>query len=86
MHIGEHSGALRMAGIPLRRTIHEGNYPLWQDALAAPAAAADYVVAAAGDPVSQAVGFHPEALAPIAVIQTPGQGTVTIFRSTAAGF
>ena len=61
MYLGEHVGALEQAGIPLRRTINEGNHRvwkrpfdpegLWERALADPAAYADYVIGFEGDPV-----------------------------------
>src|SRR4029077_3003456 len=68
MYLGEHVGALQDAGIPLRRTINEGNHRVWRQpsdpegiwerALADPAKFADYVVAFDGDPVSKAVAGH----------------------------
>ncbi len=81
MYIGEHGGALQLAGIPLRRTINEGNYREWHRGLAAPATTADYVVSAAGDPLAQAVAAHPDGLETLATIRTPGQGLVTLYRS-----
>ncbi|HEV2690099.1 MAG TPA: hypothetical protein VGV35_16180, partial [Bryobacteraceae bacterium] len=30
MYLGDHVGALQRAGIPLRRVIHEGNHPTWE--------------------------------------------------------
>jgi hypothetical protein len=81
MYTGEHGGALQRAGIPLRRTINESNYRLWQRALAEPAAGAEYVVAADNDPVASAVAAHPSGLQLIATLHTPGQPQVRIYRS-----
>jgi hypothetical protein len=68
MFLGEHAGALEQAGIPLRRTINEGNHRvweqpedengLWERALANPSAYADYMIAFAGDPVWQSAKDH----------------------------
>jgi hypothetical protein len=61
MYVGDHVGALERAGIPLKRTINEGNHRmwrqpadvdgLWERALADPKKYADYVMAFEGDPV-----------------------------------
>ena len=61
MYLGDHVGALQQAGIPLRRTINEGNHRpwkapidpegLWERALANPSQYVDYVIAMQGDPV-----------------------------------
>src|SRR5207245_9572514 len=66
MYLGDHVGALQQAGIPLRRRINEGNHRtwkqpsdpngLWERALADPSRYAYYVIASAGDPVSNAMG------------------------------
>src|SRR5262249_43773925 len=55
MYLGDHVGAVQQAGIPLRRTINEGNHRvwkqptdaegLWERALANPPQYADYVLA-----------------------------------------
>jgi hypothetical protein len=81
MYTGDHTGALQRSQIPLRRTINEGNKKLWRAALQAPAASADYVIAAAGDPVSSAVAAHPERLQTLVVVQSPGQPPVTIYAA-----
>src|SRR5207302_3324245 len=66
MSVAWYPGALQHAGIPLRNVINEGNSKplelggLWNDALAKPAAAADFVVAIDGDPIAAAVARHPE--------------------------
>jgi hypothetical protein len=89
MYLGEHSGALEQAGIPLRRTINEGNHRvwkqpsdpegLWERALANPVAYADYVVAFGGDPVWQSASDHH--LTALVEIHTTGQPAAVIFQS-----
>jgi hypothetical protein len=81
MYVGQHGGALQFAGIPLRRTLNEGDRKLWPHALKAPAEVADYVVATAGDPVARALGSKPKDLEKIAVIVAPGQEPLAIYRS-----
>jgi hypothetical protein len=54
---------------------------VWDTALRAPAANADFVIAAAGDPVAQAVAAHPENLEMLIVVQTASQMPVRIYRS-----
>jgi hypothetical protein len=86
MYLGEHVGALQDAGIPLRRTINEGNHRvwkqpsdpegLWEQALKDPSKLADYVVAFDGDPVAQAVAGH--ALQAVAIISVNGQRKAAI--------
>ena len=89
MYLGEHVGALQDAGIPLRRTIHEGNHRVWKQpsdpegmwerALADPSRYADYVIGFEGDPVWQAV--HQRSLPQVTAIVVPGQRTATILRA-----
>ncbi len=81
MYIGDHGGALERAAIPLKRTINEGNYKLWDAALRAPASSAEVVIAGEGDPVSQAVAQHPENLELVFVLHAEGQPLVRIYRS-----
>jgi len=86
MYLGEHVGALQDAGIPLKRTINEGNHRvwrqpsdpegLWEQALKDPSKFADYVVAFDGDPVAQAVAGR--ALQTVAIIAVNGQRKVAI--------
>jgi hypothetical protein len=88
MYLGEHVGALEQAGIPLRRTINEGNhrvwkYPfdpdgLWERALADPASNADYVIGFEGDPVWTAARAHH--LTALVEIHTTGQPPAVIFQ------
>ena len=87
MYLGDHVGALQQAGIPLRRTINEGNHRpwksptdpdgLWEHALAKPGVYVDWVVAIDGDPV--AVAMQKLGLPSMAVIRTVGQPAATIY-------
>jgi hypothetical protein len=91
MYLGEHVGALQQAGIPLRRTINEGNHRtwkqpvdldgLWERALAKPSQYAEFVIAFEGDAVSNAV--QKQNLMPLAVIHASGQPKATIYRTRA---
>jgi hypothetical protein len=77
----DHIGALQDAGIPLRQTVNESDYDSWHAALEAPAEHAAYVVAMAGDPVSQAVAEHPEGLQELSILCTTGQPCARIYQS-----
>jgi hypothetical protein len=87
MYLGDHVGALQQAGIPLRRTINEGNHRpwksptdpegLWELALAKPGKYVDFVVAMDGDPV--ALGVQKQGLNSMIVIRTIGQPAATIY-------
>jgi hypothetical protein len=87
MYLGGHVGALQDAGIPLRRTINEGNHRpwiepadpagLWERALANPRLYADYVVAFDDDAVARAV--NRQNLTSMVVIRTGGQPPATIY-------
>jgi hypothetical protein len=81
MYNSDHVGVLQQAGIPLQQTINEGDYDSWKVALNAPATHAAYVVAIAGDAVSQAVAAHPEGLTELTVLCTTGQPCARIYRS-----
>ena len=88
MYLGDHVGALERAGIPLKRTINEGNHRvwkqpsdpegLWERALANPAQYADYVLAFDGDPVWQAV--HDLHLRALVEIRVSGQARAILYR------
>jgi len=89
MYTGDHVGAVERAGIPLRRTINEGNHRvwkqptdpdgLWERALANPGQYADYVLAFEGDPVGQAVReMHLHALVEIHVT---GQARAVLYQA-----
>jgi hypothetical protein len=87
MYLGDHAGALQQAGIPLRRTINEGNHRTWKQpsdsegpwerTLANPAQFADVVVAFDGDPV--ALNAQKQGLSSMVVIRTAGQPAATIY-------
>lgn len=81
MYNSDHVGALQQAGIPLRRTLNEGDYDSWQAALRSPAEHAAYIVAIAGDQVSQAVVQHPAGLTELTVLCTTGQPCARIYKS-----
>jgi hypothetical protein len=78
----DHIGAFQDAGIPLRRTINEGDYYQWRAALKAPAQSAAYVLAADKDAVTQAVKEHPEGLTLINIVCSTGQPCVRFYRSS----
>ncbi len=81
MHVGSHGGALQRAGIPLRRVIHEGNYRQWEWALAAPAEAADYLIAVEGDEVAAAAANRSADLEVVAAVESPGQPRAVIYKT-----
>jgi hypothetical protein len=88
MDLGGHPGAVEQAGIPLKRTINEGNHRvwmqpsdaegLWERALAHPAELADYALAFEGDDVWRAMqgrGFKE-----LVVIHVTGQQQAVLYR------
>jgi hypothetical protein len=88
MDLGGHPGAVEQAGIPLKRTINEGNHRvwmrpadpegLWERALADPAELSDYALAFEGDEVWRAVqGRHFKELVEIKVT---GQPQAVLYR------
>ena len=89
MYLGDQVGVLQRAGIPLKRTINEGNHRvwkrpvdpdgLWERALAQPGQYADYVVAFEGDPVWQAV--HDLHLPALVELHVTGQPHATLYRA-----
>ncbi len=84
MYTSAHVGALQQAGIPLRNTVNEGDYLLWQKALAHPAAAAPWVIAIDGDAVAEAIRQHPANLDLLSVTCGLDQGCARIYRSKIA--
>jgi hypothetical protein len=89
MYLGDHVGALERAGIPLKRTINEGNHRvwkqptdpegLWERALADPSRYADYVLAFEGDPVWLAVqGAH---LRELIELHVSGQARAVLYKA-----
>jgi hypothetical protein len=87
MYVGDHVGALQRAGIPLRRTINEGNHRpwksptdaegLWERALANPSQYVEYVIAMQGDPVD--INVQKQNLSSVLVLRTSGQPPATIY-------
>ncbi len=88
MYLGEHVGALQEAGIPLERTINEGNHRvwkqpsdpdgLWERALADPGRYADFAVAFDGDPVWQAL--QGRGYPSLVIVSVNGQQRASILR------
>jgi hypothetical protein len=81
MFTGEYSGALQRADFPFARTINEGNFGIWQQALASPGTAAEWVIATEGDDVSKAIAAHPGGLRAVTILHTQGKRPVTIYRT-----
>jgi hypothetical protein len=89
MFLGGHVGALQDAGIPIARSVNEGNHRvwvqpsdpegLWERSLANPSANVDYVVAIEGDPVADAM--RTQNLPAIAHIAVDGQPSATLYRA-----
>jgi hypothetical protein len=88
MYLSEHPGAVEQAGLPLRRTVNEGNHRtwkqpsdpegLWERALVNPAESADFALAFEGDPVSKALagrGFKE-----LVEVETTGQSRAVLYR------
>jgi hypothetical protein len=88
MDLGAHPGAVEQAGIPLKRTINEGNHRvwmqpldsegLWERALANPAELVDYALAFEGDDVWRALqgrGFKE-----LVVIHVTGQPQAILYQ------
>jgi hypothetical protein len=81
MYTSEHIGALQTAGIPLKRTINEGDYYQWADSLRAPAAAASLVIAIDGDAVAKAVQEHPQGLELLTILCSTDQQCARVYAS-----
>jgi len=89
MYVGDHVGAAERAGLPLKRTINEGNHRvwmqptdsegLWERALANPSQYADYVLAFEGDPVWQAI--QDRHLRELVDIHVTGQPRAILYRA-----
>jgi hypothetical protein len=84
MRVSSDVGALQQAGIPLRRTVNEGDYLTWKHALEDPAQVVSMAVALDGDPVAQAVQRHPQGLQLVNVVCSTGQPCARIYRSQLA--
>ncbi len=72
-----------LTGIPLRQTINEGDYVLYQTALAAPAANAYLVLAFDGDEIDRAVHAHPAHLTTVGRFTCDHQAPATLYLSDA---
>jgi hypothetical protein len=70
-----------LTDIPLRQTINESDLTIYSDALAAPAAHADLVLAFDGDQIDRAVKAHPEGLTALRCFTLVGQPAGTIYTS-----
>jgi 4-amino-4-deoxy-L-arabinose transferase-like glycosyltransferase len=81
MYTSEHIGALQRAGVPLKRTINEGDYYEWLPALKNPAGSASPVVAIDGDAVAKAVAENPQGLELQTVICSTDQQCARIYTS-----
>jgi len=81
MYTAAHAGALQQADIPLHRVVNESNHPQWEQALHDPAAQADYVIAAGGDPVAESAARHRDTLVPLVVVTSSGQPRTTIYKA-----
>jgi hypothetical protein len=89
MYLGDHVGTFQNAGIPLSRTINEGNHRpwkqpadpegLWERALANPAQYVDYAIAFDGDAVERQI--QKQDLSSLIVLQVPGQPTARIYSA-----
>jgi hypothetical protein len=73
-----------LTGIPFRQTINESDLWIYHDALAAPAAHADVVLAFDGDEIDAAVKAHPQGLTALGRFFAPGQAAGTIYTSDTA--
>jgi hypothetical protein len=89
MYVGDHVGAFQRAGIPLSQVINEGNHRpwerpsdpegLWEQALAHPAAYADFVITFDSDPVASTA--NKSEMTPVLVLHVTGQPPATIYRT-----
>lgn len=80
-----HVGAFEMAGIPLRRTINDGDYYQWHAALQHPALAAPFIIATNGDPIYKAIQKHPGGMFSLDVVCSTGQPCAHFYRSKLVG-
>jgi hypothetical protein len=88
MYLGQHPGALQLAGFPFRNVINEGNHRmwrqpsdpegLWERALADPGANANFIIGFDGDPVWKTARDH--GLTALVEIHTTGQARAAIFQ------
>jgi hypothetical protein len=78
---GDVTGIFQSAGIPLRETLHEGNVPAWDGAMARPDLMLDeeWAVGQKNDTVFRAVAGSPRYWL-VRAINVPGAPTVYIWR------
>ena len=81
MQTGEFVGALQQAGIPIRHVIWEGAHPEWDEALAAPADFADFVVTVQGDQLWYSTRLFPHGLSLVVRFSSPDGRGVRVYRS-----
>jgi hypothetical protein len=81
MQTSVYPNLVAFTGIPLRQTINESDLWIWREALNAPAAHANIVLAFDGDAVDQAVKAHPEGLRAVQRFTAPGQAAGTLYVS-----
>ena len=74
-----------LAGISLRQTINEADRQIYRDALAAPAAHAQIVLAFDGDEIDRAVKDHPEGLRAIIRFPSNREAPGTLYVSDSCG-
>jgi len=74
-----------LAGISLRQTINEADRQIYRDALAAPAAHAQIVLAFDGDEIDRAVKDHPEGLRAIIRFPSNREPPGTLYVSDSCG-
>jgi hypothetical protein len=70
-----------LTGIPFRQTINESDLYIYYEALTAPAAHADLVLAFDGDEIDTAVKAHPEGLTAVGRFTQIGQASGTLYVS-----
>ena len=84
MYTSDHVGAVERAGIPLRRTMNDSDYLVWNAALKDPAKSAAFIVAIEGDAVAKAVAARPSGLALLDVVCSTGQPCARVYASAGA--
>ncbi|MGH9631707.1 MAG: hypothetical protein ACRD7E_25655 [Bryobacteraceae bacterium] len=81
---GDMTGIYREAGIPMRETLHEGNSPMWDAAVARPDLflREEWAVAISADRVSTAMlgGGNPPGYSRVKIVATKGGPVIEIYR------
>jgi hypothetical protein len=70
-----------LSGIPLRQTINESDLQIYRNALQAPSAHAQLVIAYDGDEIDDAVHAHPAGLSVLRRFTAPYQPSITLYIS-----